>query len=110
MWAALGPSGAELIEFLSRIEHAVNNNGSLAHVYKDECSRHVEKLPIAELIARREFLIAKISLNAEESDELDDLTTHLSSLISEYERKHNQSFVYDGEEYLRSMNRVNVRV
>lgn len=109
MWSALGPSADELIDFLGRIEDVAASHGNLADVFKDECSRHVEKLPIAELIARREFLIAKRPLTGDESEELEDLTANLTTLIRDYERKHKQSFVYDGEEYLRFMSRVDIR-
>ena len=107
MWSALGPSGNELTDFLSRIEGAALSGSTLADVYKDEASRHVEKLPIAELVARREFLLAKYPLPSDKEDELNNLTDNLTSLINEYEQKHNQPFIYDGEEYLRSMNRNN---
>lgn len=111
MWTALGPSSAELVDFLNRVQDALQTGGpdSLEQVYKDECSRHVEKLPLAELAARREYLLAKRELLPTDRDELNEITANLTSLIFEYQAKHHQPFVYDGEEYIRTLHRVNVR-
>jgi hypothetical protein len=102
MWAALPPSGTECVELLSRVQRAVEMRGaiSLADVIKDECNRQVEKLPIAELAARRELLITKGISTPQDHLELRTLTDNLSSLIREYEKKHQQRFMYEGEEYL----------
>lgn len=112
MWTALGPSSVELVDFLNRVQDALQTGGpdSLEQVYKDECSRHVEKLPLAELAARREYLLAKRELLPSDRDELNEITANLTSLIFEYQAKHHQPFVYDGEEYIRTLHRVNVRV
>jgi hypothetical protein len=111
MWTALPPSGQECIELLNRIHDAASTGGTitLGDIVKDECSRHVEKLPIAELAARREFLLAKRSLTFDEQNELREITPNLHSLISEYEHRHNQIFIFDGHEYLETIHRAHVR-
>ena len=111
MWNALGPSGTELVEFLQRLEGAIESKGQIpiASVYREECSRHVEKLPLAELAARREYLLAKRELSDEDKVELESVTSNLTSLILEYQDKHKQSFMYDGGDYLRTLHRVSFR-
>ena len=111
MWTALGPSGTELVEFLQRLEGAIESKGQIpiASVYREECSRHVEKLPLAELAARREYLLAKRELSDEDKVELESVTSNLTSLILEYQDKHKQSFMYDGGDYLRTLHRVSFR-
>jgi len=111
MWTALPPSSQECVELLGGIQSAAFSNGatSLADVVKEECSRHVEKLPIAELVARREFLLAKHVLAPQELRELDTISENVYSLISEYEAKYRQHFMYDGRDYMQSMHRANFR-
>lgn len=108
MWEATPPSGTELIGFLARIEESTSHahRVTLSDILKDECSRQVEKLPIAELAARREFLLAKPFLDNQDCDELDMVTHNLLSLIAEYEDRHGLKFVYDGEEYLTRIQEV----
>ena len=105
MWTALPPSGHECIDLIMRIHDAAESHGerTLADIVKEECSRHVEKLPIAEHAARREFLLAKRKLLPDEHVELVEITQNVFSLISDYERRHRQPFMFDGVEYLQTI-------
>ena len=105
---ACGPSNVELVQFLDSIEHAVQTGTDLAHVYKNECTKNVEKLPLAQLAARREFLLSK-PLSFDERIELAEVTENLESLVLEYEHKHAHSFAYDGVEYSTHFSRVDIR-
>lgn len=111
MWTALPPSAQECVDLLGGIQSAALSNGSisLADIVKQECSRHVEKLPIAELVARREFLLAKHTLSQPERKELEAISENVWTLIAEYEGKYQQHFMYEGVDYMQSMHRANFR-
>ena len=111
MWVALPPSGDELADFLVRLDRATTSRGSvtIASVMREECSRQVEKLPLAELAAQREYLLAKRSHSSGEANDLSNITDNLVGLIRDYEGKHGHKFFYDGREYLESVRRARVR-
>ena len=109
LWTACGPSNQQLVKFLNQIELAVNNGTNISDVYKNECVKIVEKLPLAQLIAKREFLLAKSNTTPSQRRELEELTYEISSSISEYEKIHSHSFVYDGQDYGKNLDSLQLR-
>ena len=111
MWIALPPSGNELADFLLRLDTAASSpcTITLSSVLRDECARQVEKLPLAEMAAQRQYLLTKRSLSSAELTTLASLTDNLVKLVSDYESKHNQTFCYDGRPYLTLLDRDRYR-
>lgn len=107
MWEALPPTGNDCARLLSRISQSIQSQGrvTLSDALKHECNMLVEKLPLAELAARREYLLAKSAVTEEDLQELQILTANLESLISEFENKHKERFLVDGEEYMHQLER-----
>ena len=105
MWSALEPSPSEIIGFLEKIFDAIQTGDQEAIEYtcREECTRQVEKLPIAEMIARREFLILRKDQTYHNMEEFDLLTKNLQSLLMDYTQKHHQRFLYEGRDYLKSL-------
>jgi hypothetical protein len=106
MWEALPPTGNDCARLLSRISQSIQSQGrvTLSDALKHECNMQVEKLPLAELAARRDYLLAKAAVTEEDIQELQILTANLEALISEFENKHKEKFLVDGEEYMHRLN------
>ena len=105
MWEALPPTANDCSRLLSRISQAIRSQGrfTLSDALKDECTIQVEKLPLAELAARREFLLAKTAMTDQENEELQIVTANLESLITEFEDKHKERFFFEGEQYMHNV-------
>lgn len=101
MWTAVTPSGQELIQFLVNIEAAVHSKGKIPimSAYDYECKKNLDKLPIAQLAAQREFLL---STQGHVTDEIRQIETELIEKISQFEHKYGQKFIFrsdDDQEY-----------
>ena len=109
MWSAVPPSGEELVQFLVNMEAAVNSGGKipLSSVYDYECSKNIDKLPLAQLAAQRELLVSSGDFD---DSELRNLDRELLGMIYDYETRYKQRFVFSNAEedgYAQAIERQN---
>eukprot|EP00164_Ancoracysta_twista_P033331 GFYU01070937.1.p1 GENE.GFYU01070937.1~~GFYU01070937.1.p1 ORF type:complete len:586 (+),score=217.27 GFYU01070937.1:1-1758(+) len=128
LWSALDTSDNDRVVFLEKCVGEMDWNEPLADVFFYEVERLKEQIPIVEIITRREFIKQKLldffkhstdpmrlfqsrsgRLLLEDKQrnefigELTQLNNKLVQLLSQYERKHDNLFLYKGEHYLEHM-------